>query len=162
MRSLRTYEDFLFQYELYSSIFGVFWYFFFTKKLMKSTYTRWCRDYFTFNITWIGCLALVLIYIRLVLLGIWAWCQSDLARKILSLKNPILIGLIRAWIDILAGSITKLQASKLQVYQIAIIQRTSCDLQAKRLQVYHSISFELRANELPICKSTICKAGKSI
>ena len=53
------------------------------------------------------------------------------------------------------------QDRKLQVYQIAIIEWTSCDLQANRLQVYYSTSFDLRANKFPTCKSTICEVNLS-
>ena len=104
---------------------------------------------FYFQHTWNRFLAFVLIYIdiRIVHLGIWRG-ESDPARKILSSKSLILIGLIY-----LLGVLPNCQPtsgesrpSELQGYQIAVSQRTSCDLQAK--------SFKFTTLQVSICQPT--------
>ena len=37
---------------------GFFWHFFVTKKLMTSTYNKWCHHFSTFHILWIDCLTI--------------------------------------------------------------------------------------------------------
>ena len=64
--------------------------------------------------------------IRIVLLEIWRECQSDPVRKI-HLKTPILIGLIRDWIKVLAVSITKFQANKWIVTSQQVASLSNCN-----------------------------------
>ena len=47
LTSFRTYEDFLLQYYLFSSIFRILSHFLVTSKLMRSPNNRWCQHYFT-------------------------------------------------------------------------------------------------------------------
>ena len=104
---------------------------------------------FYFQRTWNRFLAFVLIYIdiRIVHLGIWRG-ESDPARKILSSKSLILIGLIY-----LLGVLRNCQPTsgesrptELQGYQTAVSQRTSCDFQAK--------SFKFTTLQVSICQPT--------
>ena len=62
-------------------------------------------------------------------------CQSDPARKIHSLKSPILIGLIRDWIKVLAESITKLQANKWRVPSQQVENLSNCNNTTHKLQL---------------------------
>ena len=81
-------------FQLFSSTFWIFWHLFVTKKLITSTYNRWCQHFFTFNILHIDCLTTVksCIAIRLVLLENMKGGQIDPSHlEKTTLKKPSLI-----------------------------------------------------------------------
>ena len=51
LKSFGRYEDFLRQYELFSSIFWIFWNFLIANKLMTSGYNIWCQHFFYLETT---------------------------------------------------------------------------------------------------------------